>query len=98
MKNSYSFSFFTFFSPFSNFCRYEAVFYGALALVLMAWIIFENTVLYFSKVKKSSASTNNEIDSVIFKLDERCLQLSDVRIPLIFVSHILFLVSFTYTS
>ncbi|KAG6619211.1 hypothetical protein I3842_Q102900 [Carya illinoinensis] len=75
---------------------YEAVFYGALALVLMAWIIFENTVLYFSKVKKSSASTNNEIDSVIFKLDERCLQLSDVRIPLIFM--ILFNVAFFGTG
>ncbi|KAG2714470.1 hypothetical protein I3760_03G027900 [Carya illinoinensis] len=75
---------------------YEAVFYGALALVLMAWIIFENTVLYFSKVKKSSGSTNNEIDSVIFKLDERCLQLSDVRIPLIFM--ILFNVAFFGTG
>lgn len=78
------------FSFYWNLCRYEAVFYGALALVLMAWILFENTVSYLSKVKKASASTKNAGTNVIFKHDDRCLQLSDVRIPLIFVSHFLF--------
>lgn len=78
------------FSFYWNLCRYEAVFYGALALVLMAWILFENTVSYLSKDKKSSASTKNVDANVISKHDDRCLQLSDVRIPLIFVSHFLF--------
>ncbi|KAJ6298555.1 hypothetical protein OIU76_019669 [Salix suchowensis] len=35
---------------------YEAVFYGALALVLVAWILFENTILHLMMVKKLSAS------------------------------------------
>ncbi|XP_030954035.1 GPI ethanolamine phosphate transferase 1 isoform X2 [Quercus lobata] len=64
---------------------YEAVFYGALALVLMAWILFENTVLYLSKVKKPSSSIKIVEDHLTLDHDTRCLQLSDVRIPLIFV-------------
>ncbi|GMN42444.1 hypothetical protein TIFTF001_011660 [Ficus carica] len=56
---------------------YEAVFYGALALVLVAWILFENTLLYTSKVKRSSASFKNLEDNVL-ENDDRYLQLSDM--------------------
>uniref|UniRef100_A0A2N9FZC0 GPI ethanolamine phosphate transferase 1 n=1 Tax=Fagus sylvatica TaxID=28930 RepID=A0A2N9FZC0_FAGSY len=76
--------------------RYEAVFYGALALVLMAWILFENTVLYLSKVKKSSTSIKNVEDHLTLEHDTRCLQLSDVRIPLVFM--VLFNVAFFGTG
>ncbi|PRQ19647.1 putative GPI ethanolamine phosphate transferase 1 [Rosa chinensis] len=62
---------------------YEAVFYGAFALVLMAWILFENTLIYSSKVKRLSSSFNNMEDDAI--VDGRYLELSDIRIPLIFV-------------
>ncbi|KAK4603814.1 hypothetical protein RGQ29_012363 [Quercus rubra] len=75
---------------------YEAVFYGALALVLMAWILFENTVLYLSKVKKPSSSIKIVEDHLILDHDTRCLQLSDVRIPLIFM--VLFNVAFFGTG
>ena len=51
----------------------------------MAWILFENTLLYVSKVKRSSASLKNLEDNFLDSGD-RYLQLSDVRIPLIFVS------------
>nr|POF00068.1 gpi ethanolamine phosphate transferase 1 [Quercus suber] len=57
---------------------YEAVFYGALALVLMAWILFENTVLYLSKVKKPSSSIKIVEDHLTLDHDTRCLQLSDM--------------------
>lgn len=77
--------------PFAqNLCRYEAIFYGALALVLMAWILFENTLLYVSKVKRSPASLQNVEDNVILELGDRYLQLSDLRIPLAFVSNTFF--------
>ncbi|GMY13464.1 GPI ethanolamine phosphate transferase 1 [Fagus crenata] len=75
---------------------YEAVFYSALALVLMAWILFENTVLYLSKVKKSSTSIKNVEDHLTLEHDTRCLQLSDVRIPLVFM--VLFNVAFFGTG
>lgn len=75
---------------------YEAVFYGALALVLMAWMLFENTLLYLSKVKMSSASMKNMEVKVILDNDDRCLQLFDVRIPLIFM--VLFNVAFFGTG
>lgn len=69
-------------------CRYEAVFYSALAVVLMAWILFENSSHHSSKVKDSLSEQNTE-EHVTIGSDERYLQLSDVRIPLIFVSHLL---------
>ncbi|XP_065637952.1 GPI ethanolamine phosphate transferase 1-like isoform X1 [Quercus suber] len=75
---------------------YEAVFYGALALVLMAWILFENTVLYLSKVKKPSSSIKIVEDHLTLDHDTRCLQLSDVRIHLIFM--VLFNVAFFGTG
>ncbi|KAB2598995.1 GPI ethanolamine phosphate transferase 1 [Pyrus ussuriensis x Pyrus communis] len=60
--------------------RYEAVFYGALSLELISWILVENTLTYSSKVKRSSSSFSDMEDNVI--LDGRY---SDVRIPLIFM-------------
>ncbi|XP_024024305.1 GPI ethanolamine phosphate transferase 1 [Morus notabilis] len=74
---------------------YEAVFYGALALVLMAWILFENTIIYTSKVKRSSASFKN-LEGNILEANDRYLQLSDVRIPLVFM--VLFNVAFFGTG
>ncbi|XP_017972714.1 PREDICTED: GPI ethanolamine phosphate transferase 1-like [Theobroma cacao] len=65
---------------------YEAVFYGALGLVLMAWILFENSLLYLSKVKKSSASRKNLEEHFFLENEVRYLQLSDVRIPLTFTT------------
>lgn len=65
-------------------CRYEAVFYGAVALVLMAWVLFENTLFNTRKEKWLSMSLINVEDDL--SIDKRYLQLSDVRIPLVFVS------------
>ncbi|XP_047962307.1 GPI ethanolamine phosphate transferase 1 [Salvia hispanica] len=65
---------------------YEAVFYGALALALMAWILFENAYLHISQTSKSSSSTTSAMeDELISESNERCLQLSDMRIPLAFM-------------
>ncbi|XP_057996632.1 GPI ethanolamine phosphate transferase 1 isoform X2 [Hevea brasiliensis] len=70
---------------------YEAVFYGALALVLMAWILFENTILHLTKGKKFS-----KLEEHTTLENERCLQLSDMRIPLVFM--VLFNVAFFGTG
>ncbi|KAG8489826.1 hypothetical protein CXB51_017873 [Gossypium anomalum] len=67
---------------------YEAVFYGALGLVLIAWILYENSLLYVHKVNKSSASGKNLGEHAFLENDTRYLQLSDMRIPLTFVSHL----------
>ncbi|GMI68423.1 hypothetical protein HRI_000511600 [Hibiscus trionum] len=75
---------------------YEAVFYGALGLVLIAWVLFENSLLYLSKVKKSSTSGKNLEESVLLENDGRYLQLSDMRIPLTFM--VLFNVAFFGTG
>lgn len=76
--------------------RYEAVFYGALALVLVAWILFENTILHLTKVAKLSASMKRTGEKTMLENDVRYLQLSDVRIPLIFVSLIPFHLDFLF--
>ncbi|KAJ6775721.1 PHOSPHATIDYLINOSITOL GLYCAN CLASS N [Salix koriyanagi] len=75
---------------------YEAVFYGALALVLVAWILFENTILHLMMAKKLSASMKRTGEITMLENDVRYLQLSDVRIPLIFL--ILFNVAFFGTG
>ncbi|KAL0901011.1 hypothetical protein Bca101_084972 [Brassica carinata] len=75
---------------------YEAVFYSALAVVLMAWILFENASHYSSKAKDSSPSEQNTEEHVTIGSEERYLQLSDVRIPLIFM--VLFNVAFFGTG
>lgn len=68
--------------------RYEAVFYTALALVLVAWILFENTLLFLSKREVSSTTSGSLEDKIVLEHGNRWLQLSDLRIPLIFVSRI----------
>ncbi|KAF8092334.1 hypothetical protein N665_0417s0031 [Sinapis alba] len=75
---------------------YEAVFYSALAVVLMAWILFENASHHSSKAKDSSLSEQNIEEHVTIGSEERYLQLSDVRIPLIFM--VLFNVAFFGTG
>ncbi|MFQ6620596.1 hypothetical protein Gotur_000195 [Gossypium turneri] len=75
---------------------YEAVFYGALGLVLIAWILFENSLLYVYKVNKSSASGKNLGEHAFLENDTRYLQLSDMRIPLTFM--VLFNVAFFGTG
>ncbi|KZV36153.1 GPI ethanolamine phosphate transferase 1 [Dorcoceras hygrometricum] len=64
---------------------YEAVFYGALALALMAWLVFENAYLYLSKNNKSSASFKGMEDNMVLASDDRSLQWSDMRISLAFM-------------
>ncbi|KAL2528814.1 sulfuric ester hydrolase [Forsythia ovata] len=64
---------------------YEAVFYSALALALLAWILFENAILCTSKVNRSSTSINAMEDNIIVAHEDRHLQLSDMRIPLAFM-------------
>ncbi|XP_058187105.1 GPI ethanolamine phosphate transferase 1 [Rhododendron vialii] len=75
---------------------YEAVFYAALGLVLMAWILYENTLLYISKMKRSSTLSKAGEDNIILDSGDRCLQLSDMRIPLTFM--VLFNVAFFGTG
>ncbi|CAL0321542.1 unnamed protein product [Lupinus luteus] len=76
---------------------YEAVFYAALALVLMAWILFENTLLILNIVNKSSDPIRNATNnSIILGHGNRPLQLSDVRIPLVFM--VLFNIAFFGTG
>lgn len=64
---------------------YEAVFYGALALALMAWILFENALLHYSKANASQTSIRGVEDNFQLENENRSLQLSDMRIPLVFV-------------
>ncbi|KAE9590126.1 putative GPI ethanolamine phosphate transferase 1 [Lupinus albus] len=76
---------------------YEAVFYAALALVLMAWILFENTLLNLNIVNKSSDPIRNVTNNpIILGHGNRPLQLSDVRIPLVFM--VLFNIAFFGTG
>ncbi|KAK7273391.1 hypothetical protein RIF29_14440 [Crotalaria pallida] len=74
---------------------YEAIFYAALALVLMAWILFENTLLNLNIVNKSSGSIRKVTNNPSLGHD-RSLQLSDVRIPLVFM--VLFNIAFFGTG
>ncbi|KAL7140851.1 hypothetical protein ABFS83_08G014900 [Erythranthe nasuta] len=64
---------------------YEAVFYGALALALMAWMLFENVHLSISRTNKSSTSIKPTEDNLVLTSGDRYLQLSDMRIPLAFM-------------
>ena len=74
---------------------YEAVFYSAFALVLMGWIFLESANLYCSEGSNSSCHSSLA-DGSVYGYDERCLQLSDLRIPLLFM--ILFNVAFFGTG
>ncbi|XP_071711375.1 uncharacterized protein [Rutidosis leptorrhynchoides] len=64
---------------------YEAVFYGALGLALFGWILFENALLYVNKPNKSPNSFETENSNIILDEGDRCLQLSDMRIPVVFL-------------
>ncbi|KMS95014.1 hypothetical protein BVRB_013220 isoform A [Beta vulgaris subsp. vulgaris] len=75
---------------------YEALFYAALGLVLMAWILFENTILYLNKDKISSVSSNSTDEEFPTEDEDRSLALSDARIALIFM--VLFNVAFFGTG
>uniref|UniRef100_A0ACD5ZBQ0 Uncharacterized protein n=1 Tax=Avena sativa TaxID=4498 RepID=A0ACD5ZBQ0_AVESA len=74
---------------------YEAVFYSAFAMVLMGWIFLESANLYCSEGSDSTCYSSLA-DGSVFGYDERCLQLSDFRIPLLFM--ILFNVAFFGTG
>ncbi|CAI9111088.1 OLC1v1011224C1 [Oldenlandia corymbosa var. corymbosa] len=63
---------------------YEALFYCALGLALMAWILFENAYLYLSK-ENGLLTSNRVMEDSILKEDQRWLQLSDMRIALTFM-------------
>ncbi|KAK9104670.1 hypothetical protein Scep_021514 [Stephania cephalantha] len=73
---------------------YEAVFYGALGLVLMSWILYESALLYSNR----SAMSSNVRDTKgkTLEHDDRCLVLSDIRVPLTFL--VLFNVAFFGTG
>lgn len=75
---------------------YEAVFYGALALVLMAWVLFECTIYAFNEKQADSTFVKNVKGKSILGHGERYLQLSDMRVPLIFM--VLFNVAFFGTG
>ncbi|XP_021857442.2 uncharacterized protein [Spinacia oleracea] len=75
---------------------YEALFYAALGLVLMAWILFENTNLYLSKVSRYSVSAKGVDEKASNENGNRSLELSDARIALIFM--VLFNVAFFGTG
>ncbi|XP_078165994.1 sulfatase and phosphatidylinositolglycan class N domain-containing protein isoform X2 [Carex rostrata] len=70
---------------------YEAVFYGAFALVLTGWILIESAFSY-SKEKNSSS----RFGTLVGNTDERYLELADLRVPLIFM--VLFNVAFFGTG
>ncbi|CAN6279002.1 unnamed protein product [Urochloa humidicola] len=74
---------------------YEAVFYSAFSMVLIGWIFVESANLYCSE-ESGSARRRSLVDGSVFGYEERHLQLSDLRIPLLFV--ILFNVAFFGTG
>ncbi|KAL6899308.1 hypothetical protein ACP4OV_005966 [Aristida adscensionis] len=74
---------------------YEAVFYSAFSMVLIGWIFVESANLYCSE-ESSSTRRRSLVDGSFLGYDERHLQLSDLRIPLLFV--ILFNVAFFGTG
>jgi len=67
-----------------NLHSYEAVFYSAFAMVLIGWIFVESANLYRSE--SGSARRRSLADDSVFGYEERHLRLSDLRIPLLFVS------------
>ncbi|KAL8162147.1 hypothetical protein V2J09_013636 [Rumex salicifolius] len=73
---------------------YEAMFYATLGLVLMAWVLSENTIHYVNKAEKSLSYLID--DKAIADNQNRSLQLSDIRIPLIFM--VLFNIAFFGTG
>ncbi|XP_074302204.1 uncharacterized protein LOC141633684 isoform X1 [Silene latifolia] len=75
---------------------YEALFYAAFSLVLMAWILFENSILTLGRPKRSTSSQDSTGEEISAEHADRPLKLSDVRIPLVFM--VLFNVAFFGTG
>lgn len=75
---------------------YESAFYSSLGLVLMAWILFENSVFKTSKPTVLSASIKAPGHKSNLDLEWRHLELFDVRVPLVFL--VLFNVAFFGTG
>ncbi|KAK9113910.1 hypothetical protein Syun_020707 [Stephania yunnanensis] len=73
---------------------YEAVFYGALGLILMSWILYESALLYSNRSAMSSNVRGTKGKTL--EHDDRCLLLSDIRVPLTFL--VLFNVAFFGTG
>lgn len=69
--------------------RYEALFYSALSLVLMGWILVECAILNLTEGKDAAGHIESLEVTTINNNDERNLQLFDLRIPLIFVGFFL---------
>ncbi|GJT18008.1 GPI ethanolamine phosphate transferase 1 [Tanacetum coccineum] len=67
--------------------KYEVIFYGALGLALFGWILFKNTLLYVKKHDSSLTSFEAENGNIILEEGDRCLQLSDMRIPVVFLRY-----------
>lgn len=78
-----------------NLHSYEAVFYSAFAMVLIGWIFVESANLYCSE-ESGSARRRSLADNSVFGYEERHLRLSDLRIPLLFVSLIIFICHMDY--
>lgn len=74
---------------------YEAVFYSALSLVLMGWILVECTILFNVKSKESPFIGNIE-EMLITRQDGSSIDLSHIRVPLAFM--VLFNVAFFGTG
>ncbi|CAL9060247.1 GPI ethanolamine phosphate transferase 1-like isoform X1 [Musa acuminata AAA Group] len=75
---------------------YEAVFYSALALVLMGWILLECVNLYSAECQGPLHVRNLEDNPTDGGYNARYLQLSDIRIPLVFM--VLFNIAFFGTG
>ncbi|KAH7674421.1 GPI ethanolamine phosphate transferase 1 protein [Dioscorea alata] len=75
---------------------YEALFYSALSLVLMGWILVECAILNLTEGKDAPGHIESLEVTTINNNDERNLQLFDLRIPLIFM--VLFNVAFFGTG
>ncbi|XP_078439538.1 sulfatase and phosphatidylinositolglycan class N domain-containing protein [Wolffia australiana] len=79
--------------PFLLLCiGYEAVFYSALSLVLMGWIVVECVIMNPTVVSR----VESKGQSLSHTDHERCLHLSDLRVPLTFM--VLFNVAFFGTG
>ncbi|KAJ0965385.1 hypothetical protein J5N97_026523 [Dioscorea zingiberensis] len=75
---------------------YEAVFYSALSLVLMGWILVECAILHLTEGKDAHSHIESLEVTTINSNGERNLQVFDLRIPLIFM--VLFNVAFFGTG
>ncbi|CAN6477746.1 unnamed protein product [Victoria cruziana] len=75
---------------------YEAVFYSAFALVLMAWVLTECAGQHFDVPKQELLHVERTENIFLHDNDERSLCLADLRVPLSFL--VLFNVAFFGTG